>query len=506
MENFEYLDDLFEPVVVADQTNAILYFNSSFLTLFKTTPRAMKKTDDYKLYFANIVPDFPAFYDELQKSHQAISSELTFFLEGSLCTIIIKGVKKESGHTILLFKDVTVEKQLNDKYRAQLEELKNTHAQIIQSDKLKVIGEMTANISHEINNPLTVAVGNAELISFALESSDLNTQREQIKTFHHNIEHSLERIHKIISNMKEYLHKNEEKKEYCSAKDIIEKARSFVAPTVKGTDIEIVTNIEGTAPILLVNQVKIEQVLVNLINNAIDALMEKNVTSPKIQIDCKVDPGGNFVYMTVSDNGPGITPENRDKIFNTFFTTKEIGKGTGLGLSISNRIIQSHQGKLELLDTKTGASFRITLPAIGIAGHMNGNWERLMSDGEKLTRVLVVDNEVNILNLCMNFLSESQYYFLGAASAEEAFKELERSEVDMIITDVKMPSMDGEAFIREIRKKKIEVPVLFMTSKDFVDKYKTVKNELGLKGVVIKPFTKEELVGAISSAMQEKQT
>lgn len=502
MDSFEFLDDLFEPVVVADQTNAIVYFNSSFLTLFKTTPRAMKKTEDYKMYFSAIVPDFPAFFEELQKARQAISSELTFFLEGTLCTIIIKGVVKDSGDTILLFKDVTVEKQLNDKYRAQLEELKNTHAQIIQSDKLKVIGEMTANISHEINNPLTVAVGNTELISFALESSDLNSQREQIKTFHHNIEHSLDRIHKIITNMKEYLHKNEEKKEYCNAQDIIEKAKAFVAPSLNGSDIEVKTRIEGKAPILLVNQVKIEQVLVNLINNAIDILQEKEVDHPVIEIDCQVEAGGNFVYITVSDNGPGVSPENREKIFQTFFTTKDMGKGTGLGLSISNRILQSHQGKLELLDTAKGASFRITLPAIGIAGHMNGNWERMMSDNETLTRVLVVDNEINILNLCMNFLSDSDFHFLGATSAEEAFTELVRSEVDLIISDVKMPGMDGEEFIRELRKKNMTMPVLFMTSKDFVDKYKTVKNELGLKGIIIKPFTKEELTGAIGAALK----
>lgn len=502
MDSFEFLDDLFEPVVVADQTNAIVYFNSSFLTLFKTTPRAMKKTEDYKMYFSAIVPDFPAFFEELQKARQAISSELTFFLEGTLCTIIIKGVVKDSGDTILLFKDVTVEKQLNDKYRAQLEELKNTHAQIIQSDKLKVIGEMTANISHEINNPLTVAVGNTELISFALESSDLNSQREQIKTFHHNIEHSLDRIHKIITNMKEYLHKNEEKKEYCNAQDIIEKAKAFVAPSLSGSDIEVRTRIEGKAPILLVNQVKIEQVLVNLINNAIDILQEKEVEKPVIDIECKLETGGNFVYITVTDNGPGISQENRDKIFQTFFTTKDMGKGTGLGLSISNRIIQSHQGKLELLDTTKGASFRITLPAIGIAGHMNGNWERMMSDNETLTRILVVDNEINILNLCMNFLSESDFHFLGATSAEEAFIELGRSEVDLIISDVKMPGMDGEEFIRELRKKNMKMPVLFMTSKDFVDKYKTVKNELGLKGIIIKPFTKEELTGAIGAALK----
>jgi signal transduction histidine kinase/ActR/RegA family two-component response regulator len=503
MDPFDYLDDLFEPVMVCDQDESIIYFNASFLTLFKTTPRALKKQTDARTYLCELIPDFAVFFEELNKSSQVISSELTFILEGQLCTIIAKGAKKDSGHLVLFFKDVTVEKQLNDKYRAQLEELKNTHAQIIQSDKLKVIGEMTANISHEINNPLTVAIGNCELIGFSLETEDLNEQRTSITKFSGNIAHSLERINKIIANMKEFLHKSEDKKEYCDAKEIIEKAIAFTNPSLKGTPIEINISMEGQSPILLVNQVKIEQVFVNLIQNAIDSLKDSNTVHPTISIDCKVDGSGNFVHIGVRDNGPGISAENRAKIFNTFFTTKEIGKGTGLGLSISNRIIETHQGKLELMESAVGAYFKIVLPAIGIAGHMNGNWEKLITEGDKLTRVLVVDNEINILNLCMNFLSDSDYHFMGATSAEEALKELERTNVDMIITDVKMPLVGGENFVRALRAKNISVPVLFMTSKEFVDKYKALKQELGLKGIVIKPFTKDELIGAISAAVND---
>lgn len=503
MDSFEFLDDLFEPILVAYNDGSIQYYNASFLTLFKTTPRALKKQTDFKEYFSAIIPDFMSFYNELDKVSQMISSELNFIIEGQICTIIIKGVKKESGYFILLFKDVTVEKNLNDKYRAQLEELKNTHSQIIQSDKLKVIGEMTANISHEINNPLTVAIGNSELISFALESDDLNSQRTAITKFQGNIDHSLDRINKIITNMKEYLHKSEDKKEYCDAKEIVEKAIAFTNPSVKGTSIAIKILLEGQAPILLINRVKIEQVLVNLIQNAIDSLKDSQTQNPEITIELKIEKNGNFIQIGVKDNGPGISAENKEKIFNTFFTTKDIGKGTGLGLSISNRIIQSHQGKLELLDSKVGAYFKITLPAIGIAGHVNGNWEKLMNDSDKVVRVLVVDNELNILNLCMNFLSDSDYHFLGASSASEAYLELERASVDVIITDLKMPLVDGENFIRELRSKNINVPVLFMTSKDFVDKYKTIKDELGLKGIIIKPFSKDELVGAIGAIIND---
>lgn len=503
MDAFEYLDDLFEPVVVTELDGSIAYYNASFLSFFKTTPRLMQKQKNLVEYLGIIIPDFKEFFTNVTSQGQAITPELNFFFEGQMNTLIVKGAKKELDYVLFVFKDVTVEKQLNDKYRAQMEELKNTYAQVLQFDKLKVIGEMTANISHEINNPLTVAVGNAELISFCLETADLNNQKDNIEKYNNNVNHSLERINKIISNMKEFLHKSEDKKEYSDAKEIIEKSIAFTAPSLKDTAIKVNLKIQGPAPILLVNKIKVEQVFVNLIQNAIDSLKESNVKDPVVSIELTTEKSGNFIRIDVKDNGTGITDENREKIFNAFFTTKDIGKGTGLGLSISQQIIQSHQGKLDLVNSDKGAHFRITLPAIGIAGLVNGNWEKLINEGDKVVRVLVVDNEINILNLCMNFLSDSRYAFLGASSATEALREVERTPVHIIITDFKMPEMDGESFIRELRKRNIEVPVLFMTSKDFVEKYKKMKDELDLKGIILKPFTREELVGAIGAVVDE---
>jgi signal transduction histidine kinase/CheY-like chemotaxis protein len=505
MNSFEFLEDLFEPVLVADQNREIIYYNASFLTLFKTTPRLMKKQSDFKEFLTSLIPQFENFFEDLMKDNQAISRELNCMIELVDYTLIIKGVKKDSGLTILFFKDVTVEKNLNDKYRAQLEELKSTHAQIVQSDKLKVIGEMTASISHEINNPLTVAIGNSELIGFTLEKPNLNEQKANLLKFQGNISHSLERMNKIISNMKEFTHKSEDKKEYCDAKEVIDQAIAFINPSLKKTSIKVNVSQVGTgpAPILLINRIKIEQVFVNLIQNAIDSLREAETVDPLITIELESESNGNFIQMRIKDNGPGILSENKTKIFESFFTTKEIGKGSGLGLAISHRIIQSHLGELELIDSEIGAYFKITLPAIGMAGHVSGNWEKLITDSDKIIKVLVVDNELNILNLCMNFLSDSDYFFLGASSAIEAYKELERVKVDIIITDVKMPLIDGEHFVRGLREQNNHIPVLFMTSKDFVVKYKKMKDELKINGIIIKPFTKDELLGAIGAVLND---
>ena len=93
-ENFEYLDDLFEPILIADQDGVIKYYNSSFLTLFKTTPRGMKKQINFKEYFSSIIPGFTSFYDELVSKNQMLSPELNFIIEEQECTIIIKGSRK----------------------------------------------------------------------------------------------------------------------------------------------------------------------------------------------------------------------------------------------------------------------------------------------------------------------------------------------------------------------------------------------------------------------------
>ena len=362
---------------------------------------------------------------------------------------------------------------------------------------------MTANISHEINNPLTVAVGNAELIEFCLEAPDLNIQKLNIEKYNLNVSNSLNRINEIITNMKEFLHVSEEKKEYSNAYELIEKSISFAAPSIKEIDILINVKVNGEVPILLVNKTKVEQVFVNLIQNAIDSLKESNTQNPKIDILLTAEKNGNFIRIDVKDNGPGVGKENHEKIFNAFFTTKEIGKGTGLGLSISSQIIQSQQGKLQLIDSDLGAHFRVTLPSIGIAGLVNGKWEKQINQGDVVKRVMVVDNEINILNLCLNFLSESNFSFLGVTNAAEALREIERTSIHMVVTDLKMPDMDGETFVRELRRKNINIPVLFMTSKDSMEKYKDIKNELNLKGIILKPFTKEELVGAINTAIND---
>lgn len=502
MLNFNFFDDLFEPVLIEDQFGKVIYYNSSLLSFFKISPRYFKKNDDTEEFFKNNLSVFIPFLNEARAKEDYLSPELSFTQDDLVLTCIVKKVKILEMQLYFL-KDMSVEKQLYDKYKQQLIDLKNSHDQIIQSDKLKIIGEMTANISHEINNPLTVVMGNAEMISFSLENQDLNSSRSDLLKFTNNINISVNRIMKIISNMKEFLHKNEDEKEYVSVRDILKSALMFLSPTIKKLNIDVKITSPESDLIIYVNKIKIEQVIVNLIQNAIDALTENQTKLPRIDIVVGPEKNGN-ITIEIKDNGPGISPENRDKIFTTFFTTKEVGKGTGLGLSIANRILEAHQGKLSLKDSSLGACFQMMLPSVAISNYVNGDWEKIYNDSSSLKKILVVDNEAAILNLCLSYLKNSDFYFLGATSPDEAYEQIKRIKVDLIITDLKMPGTNGVEFISQLREKGINTPVFYMTAKTSIDKFQESKDKLKISGVIIKPFTKDEFINSIESVIYDK--
>lgn len=503
MNNFNYYDDLFEPVLIEDQYGKVLYYNASLLTFFKLSPRYFKKNDDSDEFFKNSIPVLLPFISEARAKDHYLSTELSFTQDDLLLTCIVKKIKIEESN-IYFFKDMSVEKQLYDKYKQQLIDLKNSHDQIIQSDKLKIIGEMTANISHEINNPLTVVLGNAEMITFSLESEDLNTLKSDLAKYTNNINISVNRIMKIIANMKEFLHKNEDAKEYVSVREILKSALMFLSPSIKKSKVDVKIVSQENDPIIYVNKIKIEQVLINLIQNALDALLEFGTINPKIEIIVQTTNNGH-ITIEVLDNGPGIKEEDREKIFTTFFTTKEVGKGTGLGLSIANRILEAHQGKLELIDSTIGARFQVTLPSVAISSYVNGDWEKIYNDSSSFKKILVVDNEAAILNLCLSYLKNTDFYFLGATSPNEAIDQLKRINIDLIITDIKMPGMSGVEFVEKLRASGIKTPVFYMTAKSSIDKFQESKNKLNISGVIIKPFTKEEFISSIETVIYDKK-
>ncbi len=239
-----------------------------------------------------------------------------------------------------------------------IEQIKETEMQLVQSEKLSSLGRMSAGIIHEINNPLNFALTGL----FALRSQGKKlpeNERAGYEGILLDIEEGLKRVRNIVSDLRTFTHPGGGTGEPVEAADAADAAVRFLGGEWKDT-VQMHQNIPATQA-LWANRNKLIHVLVNLLQNAIDALREKQFPpgeKPEIWIEGKV--AGDRSLIIVRDNGPGIDTKIVDKIFDPFFTTKEVGKGMGLGLSICYRIVQGYGGKISV-QSEPGRSCQFTL-------------------------------------------------------------------------------------------------------------------------------------------------
>lgn len=505
---FLYYDQLFSPTLVLDDKFKIVYFNYQASIFFKLPPRVLKQKEKVKELIQSeefSITDWLSSFTEEQGTLLSPEIGLTLTHDQNtrydgvlkLCTIQVDQTK----FMALFIHDLSIEKKLYNKYREQLEELKNSHEQVMQADKLKTIGELTASISHEINNPLTIAIGNSEIID-VLISSPLNSKNVSIiNSSNQVISESLERINQIIKNMMSFLHKSEEDKEFCNIESVINNAVEWISPANFNVTIE--KEFVTKNCVALVNKTKMEQVFINLIKNSIDAFTEAKIYTGKLKLKITQLDLERHIIIDIIDNGPGIPTDLRENIFTPFFTTKKSGAGTGLGLSICSKIIESHHGTIELMPTTSGTHFRIQLPMIeGYTYSRNNSVFRGQASG-KQKKILVLNNEVEILNILSQIFKAENYIFIGSTDPQHALDFLNKADLDLIITDYSMPKMTGDIFAQKCREMGFLGPIMYMTSAKYIEKYNQDKDKehLKIQGVIVQPFTKEEVLKAIKTAI-----
>ncbi|NQT74829.1 MAG: response regulator [Chloroflexi bacterium] len=236
------------------------------------------------------------------------------------------------------------------------EELVKSQEQLVQSQKLAAIGQLVSGIAHEINNPLMAISGNAQLLLEDAEDEDTLESLEVIRC-------ETQRATDIVQNLLAFARSHKSDRDLVSINEVVENAVKLCSNKSKIDNIQIVYDFTSDMPNINIDSLQIQQVFLNLINNAIQA-MTKTKDSGKLIIRTQ-QPSEETVQISFEDDGPGIPAENIDRVFEPFFTTKDIGEGTGLGLSICYGIIQSHNGKIYAESTESnGATFNIELPII----------------------------------------------------------------------------------------------------------------------------------------------
>jgi PAS domain S-box-containing protein len=241
----------------------------------------------------------------------------------------------------------------------------NTETKLIQASKMATLGEMSAGVAHELNQPLNaIKVGGEFLLAIAEQSRTL--PQDQLQEVASAISTEVDRASSIINHLREFGRKTYISKQRVDINKPIRGVFTIMGQQLKVHGIDVITELDESLPPILADENRIEQVLINLVNNARDAIEAKREFGNSAggnRLGVRSFMENNRVVVIVSDTGVGIPMKMRERIFEPFFTTKPVGKGTGLGLSISYGIVRDYDGNIEFeTEEQSGTTFKVSFP------------------------------------------------------------------------------------------------------------------------------------------------
>ncbi len=377
--------------------------------------------------------------------------------------------------------------------------LKTTQQQLVQSEKLSAVGEFVAGVAHELNNPLAAVMGFSELLR------NTNTDEKQ-KRHLDLIFKSSQRCQKIVQSLLSFARRHQPERKPVSVNLLIEDVLEIVAYQLRSSNVQVTCRLASNLPLVMADGHQVQQVLLNLLNNARQAIEAHQAGG---QIIITTQTRGEIICIGVQDNGPGIPPENIQRIFDPFFTTKEVGKGTGLGLSLCYGLIKEHGGNITVTSQPgAGATFTIELPATAGTSAADKN----VSDHEPSVNpkegagktVLLVDDEEMLLEMIRDDFRRHGYTVLTAGNGEAALRELHGQPIDAICCDIKMPGLNGRQLYDWIRSTRPQFArrVVFMTG-DIINESLQLFLEQENVTCLNKPFHLRDLRQAVKKITEE---
>lgn len=364
--------------------------------------------------------------------------------------------------------------------------------QLVQQEKLAAIGQLVSGVAHELNNPLASVMAFSQLV---LSTDDDAGRDDALRTIHAEAK----RAAKIVSNLLTFARQHPPQRTSTFVNDVISSVLEMrrYALAVHGTELE--ERLDATLPAIWADPFQLQQVLLNLVGNAEQALRE---WSGEKRITVTSEMRGGRIVVTVSDSGPGIPAAEIDRVFNPFYTTKGIGKGTGLGLSVSDGIIREHGGSIRVESSGGGASFIIELPIITPPGTEPTVVVEPEADrhGNRALTMLVVDDEPAIRSAIVRYFAGLGHTVDAAATGAEAHALLESRRYDALLLDLRMPDTSGDAIYRELveRDPRHAERVIFLTGDVQSDSTQQFIESSG-RASVMKPFTFDELTRVVLS-------
>ncbi len=314
-----------------------------------------------------------------------------------------------------------------------------------QSEKLAALGQLLAGVAHELNNPLAVVLGRAAILQEKLVGTPHEAPLQKLRE-------AANRCARIVKTFLAMARQTGPRRLMTSVNDLIESALEMTTYSLRTTNINWnFTRLPGDLKIEA-DEDQIVQVLINLILNAQHALARQD-GARRLDIQAFLCPSGEWVHMTVADNGAGVPDGIASRIFDPFFTTKAVGEGTGLGLSVCKSMVEAHGGKLVQFRTDGGgASFRISLPVGRDDGAAPGDDTGAGGQVRVIGRILIVDDEIEIAAILADCLTPLGMDCVIATDGQSALDRLAEMTFDGIFCDVSMPGMDGITFYTRLKQ------------------------------------------------------
>lgn len=323
--------------------------------------------------------------------------------------------------------------------------LRQAQDNLHQNEKLAALGQLLAGVAHELNNPLAVVLGRAAILQEKLAGTPHEPPLQKLRE-------AANRCARIVKTFLAMARQTGPRRQQTEVNDLVDAALEMTTYSLRKANVEWSVTRLNDALQIEVDEDQIVQVLINLILNAQQALSGQDGPR-KLDIQAFLCPSGQWVHLTVADNGPGVPDEIASRIFDPFFTTKAVGEGTGLGLSVCKSMVEAHGGKLVQFRTEGGgASFRISLP-VG-DGKDAASSEAAGEGGLSRTigRILIVDDEVEIAAILADCLAPLDIECVIAADGQSALARLAEMTFDGIFCDVAMPGMDGITFYNRLKE------------------------------------------------------
>lgn len=369
-----------------------------------------------------------------EASHVRFDAIRGKYVEGFTFPIFDK--HRKTVATVHMTKDIT-ERKKSEKYQQQLRDKAE------MSTRLAAVGEMAAGIAHEINNPLTSVIGFSELLMDMKDLPEIVLENLKI------INDGSIRVKDIVRRMLTFARQAKPQKSNASINELIDNTLELRGYVLKTANIHVIRDYEPDLPWVTVDPGQLQQVFLNLIVNAEYAMKKAHDMGILIIKTEKLD---DHIRVSVTDDGLGMSDKVMAKIFQPFYTTKEVDEGTGLGLSLSHGIIQEHGGTLRVESVMgQGTTFIIELPITPVEG--DSEIAITVADTNravKRAKVLVVDDEPAVRSLIRAILTVNGHIVEECDNSQQVLENLIDTTYDLIIMDLRMPGMSGMELHSEI--------------------------------------------------------